>query len=202
MSLEWAPPQFAEASVIPCLLVLTNAPAPTGHRVALGRATSVRGEALDIRWTRVRQDSWLDLCQGPWPLLLERILDDPAAQRIECLNLGVVGYNLIQYAALLEQRGAELQPDAVVVGICLNDFASHMVVGEDGDETTLSFFIRHYPVAVDLGEPVNYWLFEHSILWRRLNERLAQWTDVEEPRVDLNGERAKAAAQQSRQDQA
>lgn len=70
VTLEWAPPQFAEATVIPCLVVVTKRPPPRGHKIPLG---ILRGD--DLRWTRVLQKSWLALTRGttrPWPLLLER----------------------------------------------------------------------------------------------------------------------------------
>ncbi len=70
VTLEWAPPQFAEATVIPCLLVVSKRPPPPKHRIPLG---IWQGEK--VRWTRVLQSSWLDLTRGttrPWPLLLER----------------------------------------------------------------------------------------------------------------------------------
>jgi hypothetical protein len=71
VTLEWAPPQFAEATVIPCLVVVSKRPPPLGHTIPLGIC---RGDD-DLRWTRVLQKSWLALTRGttrPWPLLLER----------------------------------------------------------------------------------------------------------------------------------
>ncbi|RMG12555.1 MAG: hypothetical protein D6731_13580 [Planctomycetota bacterium] len=70
VSLEWAPPQFRGATVIPCLLVVRKErPAPS-HRVALGRAHAKAKEGLEFEWTRLRQARWLSLGGERWPLSL------------------------------------------------------------------------------------------------------------------------------------
>lgn len=59
VSLEWGDQGFEDAAVIPCLLVVRNAPPPARHDVVLSQ-------------TRVRQATWLGLGKGRWPLALAR----------------------------------------------------------------------------------------------------------------------------------
>lgn len=62
---EWAPPQFHDAAVIPCVLVARRAPPPPDHAVALGAA---RGAPLAVEWGRVPGREWLALGRGRWPV--------------------------------------------------------------------------------------------------------------------------------------
>jgi len=65
-SFEWAEGLFPGANVIPCVLVVRNAPPPPTHRVALASAAP---GASRLRWSRVAQASWLGLARGGrWPV--------------------------------------------------------------------------------------------------------------------------------------
>lgn len=55
-----------------------------------------------------------------YPEQLEALCAEAGA-RVEVLNLGVGGYDLLDEIALLERRGQALAPDRVVVGYCIND---------------------------------------------------------------------------------
>lgn len=67
---EWAPPQFGDATVIPCVLVARRAPAPPDHVVAVSSArAATSGEAaLALTTTRVPQRDLLALGRGRWPV--------------------------------------------------------------------------------------------------------------------------------------
>jgi len=133
-----------------------------------------------------------------WPLVLERITDDPAGQRIEVWNAGIVGYNLPQYAAFLEQRLLRFEPDAIVIGLCLNDMAVRQEIRREDDGFSVEWTGHYYPVALDLGPATNRWLLEHSELWRRINVSVAESTDETEAMIDLDFEAAEQALERIR----
>ena len=57
-----------------------------------------------------------------WTSLLQDRLQQ-AHPQVTVINLGVEGYNIIQYAAVLEEVGLSLEPDAVVLSLFpVNDF--------------------------------------------------------------------------------
>ncbi len=59
-----------------------------------------------------------------YPAVLERILNGSSSardRRFEVLNLGVVGYNTIDEAVVLEHRALPLDPRVVLLGYVLND---------------------------------------------------------------------------------
>jgi hypothetical protein len=69
VGLEWAPPQFRDATVIPCVLVVRNAPPPARHAVRLaGARAAATSDALAIDEAPVPQRSWLAVGRGRWPL--------------------------------------------------------------------------------------------------------------------------------------
>ena len=59
-----------------------------------------------------------------WPRQFEHMLAGalPAGQHALVANAGVNGYSAKQYLEVIRQRGAELKPNLIVVGYCLNDF--------------------------------------------------------------------------------
>ncbi|MEZ6185443.1 MAG: hypothetical protein R3F62_10585 [Planctomycetota bacterium] len=73
LGLEWAPPRFEGASVIPCLLSVRKGAAPPGHRVRVGSATPGQELPAGVRWSPLPQARWLGLSpDGPWPLLVRQ----------------------------------------------------------------------------------------------------------------------------------
>ncbi len=58
-----------------------------------------------------------------YPAQMERILNASASQDIhyEVLNYGVLGYNIHEYAAVLEHKALALEPDWVSIGYVFND---------------------------------------------------------------------------------
>ena len=63
-----------------------------------------------------------------WPKQLERRYADAGRPQVRVLNLGVGGYHPLQSARLLELEGLALEPDLVVLLVCLNDLDA----GADG----------------------------------------------------------------------
>lgn len=53
--------------------------------------------------------------------ILKEILNRKLNKRIEIINGSVGGYNTWQELALFKKKGLQLNPDLVIVGICLND---------------------------------------------------------------------------------
>lgn len=72
VTLEWAPGLFADAAVIPVLLVVRNDPPPAGHAVRLGRGRLDPAGGLAIAWSELPQDRWLRLTQRAWPVRVTR----------------------------------------------------------------------------------------------------------------------------------
>jgi lysophospholipase L1-like esterase len=56
-----------------------------------------------------------------WPKRLERRYAEAGRPEVRVLNLGVGGYHPLQEARLLELRGLALEPDLVLLLVCLND---------------------------------------------------------------------------------
>ena len=57
-----------------------------------------------------------------WPEVLERMLDNAHDEAVEVINAGLAsGHEPSEYASWLARDGLRLQPDAVIVGLCLND---------------------------------------------------------------------------------
>jgi lysophospholipase L1-like esterase len=58
--------------------------------------------------------------KATFPKQLERRLRERGVQA-EVLNFGVGGYDILQEVGFLESRGLQFEPDAVIVGYCMND---------------------------------------------------------------------------------
>jgi lysophospholipase L1-like esterase len=56
-----------------------------------------------------------------YPTVLEASLNARPQGRVEVLNLGVGGYDVVQDVARLEHAGVRFSPDLVVLGFCTND---------------------------------------------------------------------------------
>lgn len=52
---------------------------------------------------------------------VSNILSEKTDSHIELINAGVAGYNTWQELELLQVKGLSLEPDLIIVGICLND---------------------------------------------------------------------------------
>jgi len=55
---------------------------------------------------------------------IQFFLEPQINKKIEVINAAVAGYNTAQELELLKSKGLKLQPDLVIVGICLNDSVS------------------------------------------------------------------------------
>ena len=111
--------------------------------------------------------------------VLEEQLNAEAAQgrRFEVLNLGVGGYHTVQEAELLRTRALQLEPDLVLVTVCLNDFHA----GSDGGLMTR--LRRRNRMAADPGPGLYRALVRHSRLAFVLHHRLGlQLTEDERER--------------------
>lgn len=60
------------------------------------------------------------------------------AKNIEVLNFGVGGYDLLNEVGFLDQAGMSVDPDAVVVGYCIND------IGMESLNLTFILFLQQY----------------------------------------------------------
>ena len=56
-----------------------------------------------------------------WHTKLEGMLAEHLDRPVECLNFGVGGYSLLDYAATCERVVDAFGPDEVIVGLCFND---------------------------------------------------------------------------------
>jgi lysophospholipase L1-like esterase len=59
--------------------------------------------------------------EATWPKQLERRYAERGRPQVRVLNLGVGGYHPLQAARLLELKGLALEPDLVLLLVCLND---------------------------------------------------------------------------------
>jgi len=71
--------------------------------------------------------------------------------RYEVFSTGVAGYNVVQQVAFLERRGMGFDPDLIVIGTCLNDFAPPQEVRRRGDVWQVSFYDEVFPASLPLG---------------------------------------------------
>jgi len=100
------------------------------------------------------------------PYLQRELEDKPVAEgAMELWNLGVGGYNLAQYALTLKHKGPALDPDRVLLFICLNDLPADIpVIYKDGD----SFLALRQSMPEPESLPLGGLLWERSALYRAL----------------------------------
>ncbi len=104
--------------------------------------------------------------------VMEDALNSAAAEtRYQVFNTGVAGYNVVQEAAFLERRGDELDPDVIVIGACLNDFAPPQEVQRKGQVWRVSFYDEAFPDALPLG-PLERMVLERVYFARYLARAL------------------------------
>lgn len=123
-------------------------PAGTHRVLALGDSV-VFGEGL------AEQDSF--------PVRLEQELNRSGSTSFEVVNGAVSGYNTSAEAALLREHGLELAPQAVVLGVSLNDFGPAPVVTPNGflssaqkERTSWTWFTNHSEFYVLLQWMITY----------------------------------------------
>lgn len=104
----------------------------------------------------------------------------PRISRFEVLNLGVPGYSILQEFELLRTRGLDLEPDLVVLLVCLNDWQPYTVEFSDLLRTSgpdrRDLFIAYY-------DPAASWLRRmlfRTQVYRHLKLRLIQLRSPEE----------------------
>ncbi len=90
---------------------------PVATRPAGGKRVLVLGDSI------TEQRSYVDMLE----LMLAERLDAP----VEVWNLGVTGYSVLNEAELLRRRALDLEPDLVVLQLCLNEM--HVVSSLWGD---------------------------------------------------------------------
>lgn len=84
--------------------------------------------------------------------VMEDALNATAGEkRYQVINTGVAGYNVVQEVAFLERRGDELDPDVIVIGACLNDFAPPQEVRRKGQVWRVAFYNEAFPDVLPLG---------------------------------------------------
>ncbi|NOZ86479.1 MAG: SGNH/GDSL hydrolase family protein [Deltaproteobacteria bacterium] len=142
--------------------------------------------------------SYVPLLQT-WPLVLERVLSVDAGAHVEAWNAGVVGYNLVQYAAFLEQKGITYHPDALVIGICLNDMASMQEMRREKGQFVLEWYARVFPkVFKSLDMETYRRLLKNSYLFRAVDIGVAALGQGDGEKIDLDAEENWAALRKIR----
>jgi lysophospholipase L1-like esterase len=98
--------------------------------------------------------------QQAWVRILEAKLAMATEAPVEVWNLGVTGYAVPNELAMLRHRGLALDPDLVVLQLCLNDYGvTPVMFSHEG---------RLVWLQVDTGSlgGVGLWLFERSAAYR------------------------------------
>jgi len=94
----------------------------------------------------------------------------------EVLNLSVLGYKTSQEVRMLERRGWQLNPDAVILAFCLNDFddfSGELPLFDPSGRLPRGGYQRLPPRrlgSIELPEPMP--LLDRSLLFRKLSGRL------------------------------
>ena len=150
----------------------TPRPAPDHRRLLVLGDSVVFGQGLEEADT--------------FPVLLERALAAKGGSATEVLNGGVPGYNTATEVAFLERFGLPLAPDAVVLGVSLNDYsdapvmtASGLLTNELDARTRLPWLTNHSELYLLARWTAVYLRGAHP--WQRLGEQApAAATPVEE----------------------
>ena len=92
--------------------------------------------------------------------ILELMLGERLEAQVDVWNMGVTGYSVLNELELLRHRALDLEPDLVVLQLCLNDFGVTPVLFEfQGD----LYWLRAATGGMDR---LGLWLFERSALAR------------------------------------
>jgi len=113
-----------------------------------------------------------------YPRVLESLLEASGAGRVEVLNFGVPGYNSFQEYTLLKNRVLPLKPDLVVLTFTPDDVETSPVIIDVGGRKCL--FRNQFEGVGLLNNPVHWFVFRHSHLYRFLYKRLVLAFAVEE----------------------
>lgn len=103
-----------------------------------------------------------------WPHVLNEVAAPPPGyEKIETVNAGVCGYNLIQYCEEIRNKVFNLNPSLILVGLVENDLAP-------------PFYVRDGYLCVPrkktaLSIPGKRWLQTHSYLYQFAAFRYQQW---------------------------
>ncbi len=100
--------------------------------------------------------------QRAWVDILERVLTESGHPRLEVWNLGVTGYSVLNELEQLRWRALDLDPDMVILQVCLNDYGHTPVLFSHEGEL---HWLQADTGAMGLGA---LWLLEHSALYRYL----------------------------------
>ncbi len=92
--------------------------------------------------------------------MLELMLEQRLEPEVDVWNMGVTGYSVLNELELLRHRALELEPDMVILQLCLNDFGITPVLFRHNGEL---FWLRAPTGGMDR---LGLWLFEHSALAR------------------------------------
>lgn len=93
--------------------------------------------------------------------ILEDLLNrNQLNRRFEVWNCGVPGYGAIQYYKALKEKWLMYDPDMVIIGFCLNDFATTPFIIKESDH-----FVGYFPWQ-EIMPHVSPFLLKHSALYR------------------------------------
>lgn len=98
--------------------------------------------------------------QRAWVEILGAMLEARRDAPVELWNLGVTGFAVPNELEMLRHRGLDLEPDMVLLQICLNDYGvTPVLFAQEG---------RLFWLRADTGlmGDRSLWLFEHSALFR------------------------------------
>lgn len=103
-----------------------------------------------------------------WPHVLNEVAAlPPGYKKIEVINAGVCGYNLVQYCEAIRDKAFNLNPSLILVGLVENDLAPPFYVS-DG-----YLCVPRKKTALPI--PGKRWLQTHSYLYQFAAFRYQQW---------------------------
>jgi len=103
----------------------------------------------------------------PYPLMFEDLLNkNSKGKKYEVWNLAVPTYNTFQEKEYFKEKGIKLDPDMIIIGFCLNDFAPSYIALKVKGMTVLCQ--AHDEVWIGISP----FLFTHSHLYRLVINRI------------------------------
>jgi lysophospholipase L1-like esterase len=103
--------------------------------------------------------------EDTYPKVLETLLNQnkPAGSQYEVLNGGTLGGSLEDYLHFLQQKSATLQPDVILIGLCLNDILVYQNATQPDPQPSPAPNLR--PARSFSPRQFNYFLLRHSQLY-------------------------------------